>query len=274
MPITITTPVPPGAISPGMSFHWKSDFIGPTPGDLGLRVSITADPDGTQVMMGTFKGSLGDLREGDLEIVGRTEQWSSGEFAAGPGATVHVILSLESQSLGQVDTGNVGMVWQPSSGQAIVTQEHVGTSGSGLTPLQSQQLQQAQQATWPQHLVDQLTLQALGTGSSGSPVAGNLTTPVFGVIVRLTSIPAELQPQTPDGIYWVKTLASVLIFRGSDIWLRVPIHTPSKLINLWVEGIALGLADAVLAAGWLLNLTIQVFFLEGVEGEVFLMRVP
>jgi hypothetical protein len=114
----------------------------------------------------------------------------------------------------------------------------------------------------------------LGTGSSTSPVAGNLTTPVFGVIVRLTAIPETLTPQTPDGLYWVKTLASVLIFRGSDIWLRVPIHTPSKLINLWVEGISLGLADAVLNAGWLLNLTIQVFFLEGVEGEVFLMRVP
>src|SRR5215467_4708546 len=274
MPITITTPVPPGPISPGMSFHWSSDFIGPTPGDLGLRVSITADSDGTQVMMGTFVGNLGDLREGNLEIVGVDHQWSSGQFAAGAGATVHVILSLESQSLGQIDTGNVGMAWQPTSGQAIVTADHTSSAGSGLTPAQATQLQQTQEATWPQHLVDQLTLQALGSGSGGSPIAGNLTTPVFGVIVRLTSIPAELEPQTPDGIYWVKTLASVLIFRGSDIWLRVPIHTPSKLINLWVEGIALGLADAVLSAGWLLNLTIQVFFLEGVEGDVFLMRVP
>jgi len=274
MPITITTPAPPAPISPGMSFHWSSDFIGPTPGDLGLRVSITADADGTQVIMGTFAGNLGDLREGNLEIVGTDHQWSSGQFAAVPGATVHVILSLESQSLGQIDTGNVGMQWQPTSGQAIVTAEHVSTSSGGLTAQQAQELKQSRDATWPAHLVDQLTLQALGTGSSTSPIAGNLTAPVFGVIVRLTAIPAELQPQTPDGIYWVKTLASVLIFRGNDIWLRVPVHTPSKLINLWVEGIALGLADAVLNAGWLLNLTIQVFFLEGVEGEVFLMRVP
>jgi hypothetical protein len=257
-----------------MSFHWSSDFIGPTPGDLGLRVTIAADPDGVQVIMGSFQGALGDLRSGNVEIVGINTQWSSGEYAAGAGATVHVVLSLESQSLGQVDAGNISMQWQPTSGQAIVTQDHTGSVQQGLTPAQAQELKQSRDATWPAHLVDQLTLQFLGAGSSTTPIAGNLSTPVFGVIVRLTSIPSELQPQTPDGIYWVKTLASVLIFRGNDIWLRVPIHTPSKLINLWVEGIALGLADAVLNAGWLLNLTIQVFFLEGVEGQVFLMRTP
>jgi hypothetical protein len=136
------------------------------------------------------------------------------------------------------------------------------------------QLQQTQQATWPQHVVDNLLTPFLGSGSADLPINANLTTPVFGVIVRLTSIPPELEAQTPDGDYWVKTLAVVRIFRGSDLWLRVPIHTSSKLINLWIEGLSLGLADAVLQAGWLLDLTLQTTFLPGVTGDVFLMRVP
>jgi len=136
------------------------------------------------------------------------------------------------------------------------------------------QLQQASQATWPEHLVDSLALADLGLGDGDSPIGADLTTPVFGVIVRILSFPEELLPQTPDQDYWVKTLAVVRVFRGSDIWLRVPIHTSSKLINLWVEGIALGLADAVLSAGWLLDLSIQVDFLEGVTGQVLLMRLP
>ena len=187
-----------------------------------------------------------------------------------------VQLQLHQGTVGTVvDSGTQEMIWQPSSNVALVDTGGTTTQPpGGLTDAQALQLQQTQEATWPQHLVDQLTTVNLGTGSSSSPINANLGSPVFGIIVRITAVPSDLHPQTPDDNYWVTTLAVVRIFRGSDLWLRVPIHTSSKLINLWMEGLALGLADAVLSAGWLLNLTLQTSFLPGVEGQVLLMRVP
>src|SRR5215471_3514522 len=170
-----------------------------------------------------------------------------------------------------LDTGTSTTTWDLTAGERFIPQQ---TTGGGLTTEQALQLQQTQQATWPQFLVDELGLTLLGTGSSGFPINATLEFPVFAVIVRLTRVPEDLAPQTPDDNYWVKTLAVVRIFRGSDLWLRIPIHTSSKMINLWVEGLALGLMDAVLSAGWLLNLTLQTSFLPGVEGQVLLMRTP
>jgi hypothetical protein len=181
---------------------------------------------------------------------------------------------LEGGTNAVIDSGSEAFTWGSSSLGITVQEEGGGSGQGGLTTDQALQLQQTQQATWPQHLVDNLTLQALGAGSSELPINANLTSPVFAVIVRITAIPPDLLPQTPDDDYWVKTLAVVRIFRGSDLWLRVPIHTSSKIVNLWIEGIALGLMDAVLTAGWLLDLTLQTTFLPGVEGQVFLMRVP
>ena len=274
MPITITTPLPGSPIGPGMGFNWQSDFIGPIGANSHLHATLSLDSEGIQtIMFGSHQTSLTSGGMGILTVP--SEQWGFGQHAQVEGQPVHLVTQLVDGSNGQlVDSGEAQFVWAPSSGEAIVTQEHVATGGTGLSPLEAQQLDETHASTWPEHLVDQLLTADLGHGSSTSPVAGNLTTPVFGVIVRITAIPETLAPQTPDGLYFVKTLASVLIFRGSDIWLRIPIHTPSKLINLWVEGLALGLVDAVLSAGWLLNLSIQVFFLEGVEGDVLLMRTP
>lgn len=257
-----------------MGFNWQSDFIGPIGANSHLNASLSLDSEGIQtIMFGSHPTSLTTGAMGILTVP--SEQWGFGQHAQVEGQPVHLNTQLVDGSNGQlVDSGSAQFVWAPSSGQAIVTQDHVGSSSGGLDAIQAQELDEAHAATWPEHLVDQLLTPSLGFGSAASPIAANLTSPVFGVIVRITAFPPELVPQTPDGLYFVKTLASVLIFRGSDIWLRVPIHTPSKLINLWVEGLALGLADAVLSAGWLLNLSIQVFFATGVEGEVLLMRVP
>jgi len=82
-----------------------------------------------------------------------------------------------------------------------------------------------------------------------------------------------LSPITPDGDYWVKTLAVVRIFRGSDLWMRVPIHTSDKIVPLTGEGFAAAVVE-VLTNLWLLNMSVQVSFLEGVLGEVFLMHFP
>jgi hypothetical protein len=185
---------------------------------------------------------------------------------------VQVVLYDSSQNV--IDNGQATIPWSTTAGIGRQQFLQPTDTGGGLTPQESQQLQQTHDSTWPQFVVDSLTLAPVTSGPTGNPVAANLTSPVFGVIVRLANVPADLKAQTPDGDYWIPTLAVVRIYRGSDMWLRIPIHTSSKLINLWVEGLALGLADAVLNAGWLLNLTLQCWFREGVTGEVFLMRVP
>lgn len=190
------------------------------------------------------------------------------------GQDQQIVATLQLEGGGPADaTGTLNVTWDTTAGLPAVI-EAKGSGSGGLTEEQSTQIAQTNSATWPQFLVDTLTLNPLTSGPQGGVVAGNLTSPVFGVIIRIASVPPDWVPQTPDDNYWVPTLAVCRIFRGSDLWLRVPIHTSSKLINLWVEGLSLGLADAVLNAGWLLNLSIQVFFADGVTGEVFLMRVP
>jgi len=274
VPITIGPPFPISPLSPGQLIAWSSDFVGPLPTGSSLSVGITSDTEGTLELGTTAISTV--AKQGQFTIFSPRASWTQGHFALATGANVFVQLQLHQGTVGTVvDSGTQEMIWQPSSNVALVDPGGTTTQPpGGLTDVQALQLQQTQEATWPEHLVDQLTTVNLGTGNSSTPINANLTSPVFGIIVRITTIPPDLKPQTPDENYWVPTLAVVRIFRGSDLWLRIPIHTSSKLINLWMEGLALGLADAVLSAGWLLNLTLQTSFLPGVAGQVLLMRVP
>lgn len=274
MPITVTPPAPGLVVGPGVHVGWASDFIGPLPTGSHVDLNVYGPTPGEQLVWSTRHTTT--TINGFLPIMLHEQSVSTlltvNVLKDGQTALVQVVLYDPSDNV--IDTGQANLPW--SSTAALGQQAYLQPTdtGGGLTTEQSQQLQQTHDSTWPQFLVDNLTLAPLTSGPTGNPVAANLTSPVFGVIVRLANVPADLQAQTPDGDYWVPTLAVVRIYRGSDMWLRVPIHTSSKLINLWVEGIALGLADAVLNAGWLLNLTLQCWFREGVTGEVFLMRVP
>jgi hypothetical protein len=200
-------------------------------------------------------------------------QWASGQFALATGQPVHVQTQLvEGGSGTHVDSGTTSYVWQPSSQVGLLVQGSTSTGG-GLTTEQAQQLTQVHEASFPSQLVDQLTLLPLTSGPTGGFVGAQLPNPTFGVIVRIANVPAELVPNTPDGDYWVTSLAVVRVFRGSDLWKRVPIHTSSKLVELLDESIVAGIT-AITATQWLLNMTVQVTFRAGVTGEVFLMKVP
>lgn len=156
--------------------------------------------------------------------------------------------------------------------QEILAQP-ASTTGGGLTPAESQQLLETHEATFPAVAIDSLTL----THLPGDPLTGfvgaSLPFPVWGVIVRMTAIDQELRPETPDGDYFFNSLAVVRIFRGSDLWLRVPIHTSSKIISLFGEGLAASITT-LLTVPWLLQMSIQVTFRPRCLGDVFLMRTP
>lgn len=274
MPITIPI-LPPGErLSPGQLLAWNSSAFGPFPTGTSLTVAVSRDSEGSEVIgFGVIQNVQGN-GQFNLYAQTSTSSWSAGQFATAEGATVFLQMQLHEPGVSTpIDSGTVQLVWAPDSNVSLLPQTTGGTS-SGLTPVQAQQVEETHESVFPEFLIDQLTLQPLASVPTSGPVNAFLTSPIFGVIVRIANVPENLVPNTPDGDYWVPSLAVVRIFRGSDLWLRVPVHTSSKLINLWLEGLSLGLADIVLSAGWLLNLSIQVTFREGVTGTVFLMRVP
>lgn len=274
MPITITPTSPGGIWGPGLPLKVQTDLIGPLPSTtvwtIAWQQQNSEEP--------TFQVGWNNNSNPVTFVWGtqpRDNSWTQTNRGIQDGAVVTINATVQESGGGPAnDSGTGQATWSTDAGLGNLILETGGSTGGGLTPTQSTQLEQTHDSTWPQFLVDNLTLQSVTNGPTGNPVAANLTAPVFGVIVRIANVPADLLPQTPDGNYWIPALAVVRIFRGADLWLRIPIHTSSKIINLWVEGLALGLADAVLNAGWLLNLTLQAWFREGVTGEIFLMRVP
>lgn len=273
MPITINPQNPVGLVGPGLSIRLQTDFIGPLPSTnvWSMNIGLPGDESGGYTSQVNSNSNPIFI----TPLIGTKKQESRADNVFGEGTAVSIVAVIQPAGGGpEEDQGQADSHWSNTAGIANQLKQINTGAGTGLTPVEAQQLAETHDSTFPEFLVDQLTLQALASVPTGDPVNAFLTSPVFGVIVRIASVPAELVATTPDGDYWFSSLAIVRIFRGSDLWLRVPIHTSSKLINLWMEGLAMGLADVVLNAGWLLNLSIQVTFREGVTGTVFLMRVP
>jgi len=252
-----------------------SSFNGPPNGQFQVEFSVWADADQTQLAYEWIK-QTGQVPQAQLTIGSSTDtatdHFGSYTLADGVNATVKVILSDNS---GVLDQTVVQLPWHATTGlgsqaQALAV-EH--GSGGGLTTDQAQQLAEIHQSTFPSQLIDNITLFPLTNGPEAGPINSFLSDVCFGCIVRLASIPTPPEPQTPDGDYWLKTLAVVRVFRGSDLWLRVPVHTSNRMIPFQVNWLVASV-DILTANNWLLNMSIQVTFLPGVTGEVFLMRFP
>lgn len=147
------------------------------------------------------------------------------------------------------------------------------TEGGALTPVQAQQLQEVHEQTFLSMAIDALLLSEITSGPQGGVVTANLAFWIFGVIVRIATVPPEFRVNTADGDYWVRSLAVVRIYRGSDLWKRVPVHTSSKMISFVEEGLVVAVSSLTMTQ-WLTQISIQVSFAEGVTGQVFLMRAP
>lgn len=256
-----------------MLVQLHSDFVGPiAPGskwDLGIFPSST---DEVPIIREQYPAAANPERVGPMMLPQTVH--AAPTVAVPQGSQVFVNVKLLDASNNVIDSGVQTVPWESQIGlgnQQLVSQ--VPVSGGGLTPVQAQQLEDVHVATVVNQLVNAITLVPLTSFPTGDPVNAFLPSLIFGVIVRLASVPPTVEPNTPDGDYWVKTLAVVRIFRGDDLWLRVPIHTSSKIVNLHSEALLMGLAEFTVGA-WILNLSLQVTFLEGVTGEVFLMRFP
>lgn len=270
MPIVID-PTPGNVIAPSQVLTVRSDVVGPIPP--GSNIQIDLFPVGSE---NPCAGWAIPIFQGIQDVKLSFDHHNRQAMRSAPplNGAVTMKLTIESTA-GIFDQGTVtGLTYNPV-GLISEFMREVGTTtqGQGLTALQAQQLAETHQSTFPVISVDSLTLQALTQGPAGGVVAAQLGAWIYGVIVRIATVPPEFNVNTADGDYWVKSLAVVRIYRGSDVWKRVPVHTSSKLISFVEEGIVSAVA-AVLPIQWLLQISVQVSFAPGVTGEVFLMTTP
>lgn len=172
-------------------------------------------------------------------------------------------------STGVVDSGTVQVTIDNTSGQAALL-PFVQAEGQALTSLQAEQLEETHASTFPAISLDSLTTTELTRGPEAGPVSANLSAWIYGVIVRIATVPPEYHVNTADGDYWTRSLAVVRIYRGADLWKRVPVHTSSKLIDFQEEGLV-SAVTAILPLQWLLQISVQVTFAAGVTGQVYLI---
>ena len=269
MPIVID-PVPGNVIAPTQVLTVRSDVVGPVPP--GSNIQIDLFPVGSeQPCAGWAIPIAAGVQNVKLALEHHNRQ---NMFSAPPlNGAVTMKLSISSTS-GVFDEGTVtGLVYNPTGLINELLREQTATQGGALTPLQSQQLDETHASVFPSISMDALTTIELTNGPQGDFVAAQLGVWIMGVIVRIAAVPPEYRVNTADGDYWTRSLAVVRIYRGSDLWKRVPVHTSSKLIDFTEEGLVSAVA-ANLPLQWLLQISVQVSFAPGVLGQVFLMRNP
>lgn len=268
MPIIVTGPVTGGGFGPGFPITLSTDTVGPF---LNPQWQIIQRPLGIE---GSSRASL--FAPSDVHVPQKfvfrgptTVDEPASPFPQGKDSeiTVNLLSSgtvAESTTIQVTNEESAGRTWQ-------LSQRAQG--GGGLTSDQALQLQQTHESTFPSISLDALTTEQLPQGPAGGVVAANLGAWIYGVIVRITEVPPEYKVDTADGDYWLRSLAVVRIYRGSDVWKRVPVHTSSKLISFVEEGLVSAVA-AVVPIQWLLQISIQVSFAPGVNGHVLLLHNP
>lgn len=271
MPITLVVPVT-GLFGPGSQVIGGTNLIGPIPIDYFWRVSLTTSTGEVSTMYqevvtgGSRNLSLVWL-DPSIPIIPRDQQ------ALKDGDQARVLVQLMDGSGVEKESISVGVTYDSTVGLPIIQQMQAQPGQGGLTEEQAQQLADVDTASSFARLTDALTLTELTSGPTGDPVVAPLASVTFGVIVRLTTIPEGLFPQTPDGQYWTKTLAVVRVFRGNDLWIRAPIHTPTKIVAFEKEGLTVWVTNLTLTQ-WLLNMRVLVDWLPGVTGRVYQMHFP
>lgn len=270
MPIVID-PVPGNVIAPSQTLTVRSDLFGPIPPNSDIQIDLF--PVGSEQPCAGWAIPISNTVQ---PVKLSFEHHNRQAMFSAPPLNGAVTMKLEIHSaIGTFDQGTVtGLVYNPTGLLPELLRESVGTQQDGaLSPLQAQQLEETHASTFPAISMDALLLEEITNGPQGGFAAAQLAFWIMGVIVRIASVPPEFRVNTADGDYWVRSLAVVRIYRGSDLWKRVPVHTSSKLIDFTEEGIVSAVA-ANLPLQWLLQISVQVSFAEGVTGQVFLMRNP
>lgn len=273
MPITITPQNNGGFVGPGLSLKLQTDFIGPLPSTNVWTVSITEPTEGPFLWEAQWRDQSNPaivtpaIRDSRTTVMPRSDL----VFADGSSTTVSVVIQ-PSGGGAAADSGTTTAPWSSTAGLANIVESQIAGKAT-LTPEQSTQLQQTWQSTAQVIPVDSTIPFDLGPLPPGEVISGVLPVPIFGLIVRVTVIDPALRPSTPDDDYWFTDLAVARIFRGTDLWMRVPVHTSSKMIPFFSDAITAALST-VTAATWVAQMSYQVSFRPGCAGTVTEMRFP
>lgn len=121
--------------------------------------------------------------------------------------------------------------------------------------------------------LDTLTLAEITTGPTPDPVRALISEWWWGIIIRVTTIPEDMVPRTPDEQWYFPDLAVLRIFRGTDLEYRRGIHTPTFMQEQpWQWG--WNILNTVPVLGVPPETTIAVDWRLGCAGQVFLQRFP
>lgn len=285
-------------MGPGFTAQFQTDFIGPLPSDSFWILNVSRDSEGEESI-------LVESPHG----VSHTLQWlwqsrdnagtNEASFDAAIGTEIHVIATLIGNDE-VIDSGATTGTWQPTTGLAnvvVAAGDNVTATGgftetdrdalalavstigdvlNGITLQVDTTLGLVQQTIaefFSGKSLELLTLLEITDGPTGEQVVEPNVTLWYGVIIRVTTIPPSMSPHTPDGDYYLPDLAVLRLFRGSDLWIRRPIHTSS-----WIEenlaSITLATISGFGLRGFPPEVTMYVDWAFGVQGQVFLMRFP
>lgn len=277
MPITITVPGAPAFLTPQQPIQWSSDFIGPLPTGAGIEVFMFGGASFENITWNQFLPTQipnGQFKIYDSGSIAQPFQ-ASVPLRLNEDAKLEIFLRDQFQSGNTLDQGVTGpLPWDPAAGLGQLTIAEKSSGSGGLTPSQDQALQEIHQSTVVTHLLDALTLDAMSPPGGGpGPFSRTLLTPTAGILVRMTVIDPSLISVTPDVDYWLPSLAVIRLFRGADLWHRIPVHTSSKLYYWLDENVVVGATQFVFS-GWLLNMSVQVDIRANCEAEVFILHYP
>jgi hypothetical protein len=298
VPITITPLQPFDKIGPGLGIVFQSSFIGPLA--VGSHWNITLGTVAEPTVFQTITAIQRDANQVNFvtwipwaDVPWRTtleQAWVA------DGTTVFLNAELRSPTNVVIDSGSISKQFDSKSGLAEILfqmQEAAPTStftatdrnnmNNGFTNVLNGITATLHTAAGPvtaklgalfsRHTLDALTLAEITSGPTGAPVRATVETFWYGVIVRITTIPDALQPQTPDGDWFLPDLAVLRVRRGVDLEYRHGIHTSSWMaLSPWKYGLdVLNLLELGAVPP---ETEILVDFKPGVEGRVYLMAWP
>jgi hypothetical protein len=298
MPVTITPAPTLDKLGPGLFVHAHSDFGG-TIGS-NWRWVFTYSTDDTPAI-GNQVSSISvpsfGLADVDYVLYLETTGIRVKDTDVDSGTTVYLTVDLVNGVAAVQDTGQINRAWDSTSGLGFLMQQvYASRATSTFTPTDRTNMANGFTNTidaltttlttaagdvtqtvgelFSKKTLDALTLAEITSGPTGSQVHSLVTFGWYGVIVRITTIPSNLQPITPDADWYIPDLAVLRVFRGSDLEYRRGIHSSTWMApSPWKTGLEAFNLLSIFGSD-VPDTNIYVDFRSGVEGQVFLMAWP
>lgn len=273
-----------------MFFDITSDFIGPLPTGTNWFIKFTADSEGANIVASITIPATTTTRRIEMDI--KNTPFTFGNYSIPIGQDVHVISQLVEPGFTVVDSGAATMPWVQSSDDYRAIILSIPAAGTGLTTAQAAQLTQVVDNTTSSiqtpsgtiaasigellgvRSISTLTEAELTSGPTGGFVGHDLPVWVQAIIIRIATVAPIDVPLTPDSGWFPRDLAVVNIFHGSDLYMRVAVHTISRVIQVGPSDLHSFAIQALETAVWPESVSLQVTFAAGVTGQVFEAILP